>query len=294
MWVLLLIRPCFAKPGCCLRKWIHFDSHCVLPDSFGFANFWAVSVHKYLRTTHNGEIHKRSSNVPKQFSNNEERLFCLEESLEETLMKLSVDMFEKYHELFFITLKQNGLLFRCKIVSHFKALYYYRKSEYIELLNTCNSIISHEIFTPEDCEDRKHPKFLPDYHIQDMFCVSVLFAFQTFFKKDVICLIGLIDLILSMLDEETVIRTSNLHGQTLFRDPKFRGLQMRLFVTRVSCLFLVYFLRFQSLHRLHYQKSNILSALKDLKHANTGLVFEDILLMFVGIKLKRLQHWIIY
>ena len=232
---------------------------------------WAVSIHKYRRTTHTarGEIRNRSSNIPKQFCNNEERPFCLEESLEETLMKISVDMFEKYNELRFITLKQNGLLFRCRIVSHFQALYYFRKGEYMKLLNTSDKIISHEIFTHED---RNNLKFLPDYRVQEqsLFCVSVLFAFQTFLKNDITCLTGIFELNRSVLPKKHVVE--------------------QYMSARVSCLFLVYFLRFQSLHQLHYPKSDILSVLDDLKHARVGLVFEDILLLFVGMTLKRLQR----
>ena len=124
---------------------------------------WAGSVHKYRQTTQsaNREILKWSPKIPNNLSSdNGDIQFCLEDSLEETLVKISVKMLTKYHEMQFTTLTQIGFPYRCKIVSHYKALYYYRTGEYVKLLNTCDSIISKEIFFffPED---RKHPKFLP-------------------------------------------------------------------------------------------------------------------------------------
>jgi len=125
--------------------------------------------------------------------NKEGMLFCQENSLEETLVKISVEMFTKYYEMKFTTMTQMGFPYRCRIVSHFKALYYYRTGDYVKLLNTCDSIISNEIFVffPED---RKHPKFLPGCRVQNELCVSIRLAFQTLFRNDVICLTGLIEL----------------------------------------------------------------------------------------------------
>ena len=111
---------------------------------------WTVSVHKYRQTTQsaNHETHKRSSKIPiNNLSSDEGDIqFCLENSLEKTLVKISVEMFTKYHEMTFTTMTQIGIPYRCKIVSHYKALYHYRTGEYVELLNTCDSIISKEIF----------------------------------------------------------------------------------------------------------------------------------------------------
>ena len=241
----------------------------------------AISVHKYRRITQTDntcEIHECSSNISINLSNNEEEIhFCLEESLEEILMKISVEMFTKYYELQFKTLTQIELPYRCEIVSHFKALYYYRRGEYLKLLNTCDSIISKEISTSEE---RKHPKFL---------CVPVGFVYQTLLKNDVICLTGLIELTRSVFGKENVDSPLRPHYQKSVQG-KVRGDEPQIFETKVSYLFLVYFLRFQSFLKLHSPKCDILSALDDLIHARTGLEFEDILLMFVGMTLKRLRH----
>ena len=221
---------------------------------------WAVSVHKYSRMIHGGyrKIPRWSSNIPEQLSNNGEGMrFFLEESLEETLVKISVDMFKKYYDLHFITLKQNGKLFRCEIVSHFKALNFYRKGEYMKLLNTCNSIISQgTFFSPEK---RKHLKFLLD---QDVPRVSVPHAFQTLFGNDGTCLTGLI-----LLINPSCFKINNFIHQDLliadikcprnsFTQTKFIQGYFPIFsVARVSCLFLVYYLRLQSLIHLHFPKS---------------------------------------
>ena len=252
------------------------------PTSLFDICLWTISVHKHRRTkpTANREIHKWPSNIPNNSSTNEELLhqFCQQESLEDTLMKISVKMFTNHHELQLITMTNIGISYRCGIVSHYKALYYYRQGEYMKLLNTCDAIISREIFT---LTGRRHPKF-SNHRAQDVFHVPVLFDFQTLFKNNVTCLTGLMELSFSVLGKDTVVCTVCLQCS-----------QRRLVeVARVSCLFLVYFLRFQSLHKLHFPKRDILSALDDLKHASAGLVFEDILLLFVVKTLVRLQRWI--
>ena len=211
---------------------------------------WAVSVHKYRRTTHTTdlEIQKWSLNISNKLLSNtwEEMQFCLEDSLEETLVKISVEMFTIYYEMQFITRTH-----RCKIVSHYKALYYYRTGEYVKLLNTCDSIISKEIFLSFP-EDRKHPKFLPGYRVQhEQLCVSVMSVFQTLFGNDVICLTVLIEFTRSVLGEETV-ESITLRDEKQFQG-KVKGCQPQYLVTRISCLFLVYFLRFQSLVQLHFR-----------------------------------------
>ena len=250
---------------------------------------WAVSVHEYRRTTQtaNREIHKRSSKITNNLSSDEGDIqFCLEDLLEETLVKISVDMFTKYYDMQFTTMPHIGIQYRCRIVSHYKALYYYRTGEYVKLLNTCDSIIYKEIFLSY-LEDRKHPKFLPGCRVQDVFSVPVLFAYQTLFGNDVICLTGLIELTRSVLDEESVDESKAFYDEREYQG-KVKGCQPQYLVTRISCLFLVYFLRFQSLVQLHFQKRDILSALDDLKHASAGFVFEDILMLFVVKTLKRL------
>ena len=171
---------------------------------------WTVSVHKYRQTAQsaNCEIHKWSPKIPNNNSSSDEGdiQFCLGDSLEETLVKISVEMFTKYYEMQFTTMTQIGFRYRCRIVSHFKALYYYRTGEYVRLLNICDSIISKEIFLSFQ-DDRKHPKFLPGIRVPYVFGVSAfcrMFAFQTLFGNDVICLTGLIELTRSVLGEETV------------------------------------------------------------------------------------------
>ena len=139
-------------------------------------------------------------------------------------------------------------------------------------------------------DDRKHPKFLTGYRVQDVFHVSVTFAFQILFRNDVTYLTGIIELTRSVLDEETV---DEYEYEDLLLDEKqfqgkVKGCQPQFLVTRISYLFLVYFLRFQSLVQLHFSKRDILSALDDLKHASAGFVFEYILMLFVVKTLKRL------
>ena len=257
---------------------------------------WTVSNHKYRRCTHtvNREIHEWSPNIHNNSSRYEDEIqFCLEESLEETLMKISVDLLTKYYELQCITLTQSGYLIRYKIISHSKALYYYRKCEYMKLLNTCDSIISQEMSISDES---KHPMFLPDY--QDMFSVSVMFASQTFFKKDVTCLTGLITLVdpswfnsnKTSLEE---LKNSTWSMKQKYSQGKLGGNRRIYFLTRVRCIFLVHYLRFQSLIQLHFPKSDILSAMSDLKQSSSGLIFEDILLLFIGRTLKRPQRWIV-
>ena len=261
---------------------------------------WAVSVHKYRRSTHNGDrnFHKWPLNIPNISSNNEEEMqFCLEESLEETLMKISIGMFEKYLDLQCITLTQIGFPYGYKIVSHFKALYYYRKGEYTKLLNTCVSIISQE--TVLFSEERNHPMCCFDQCHQDVHCVSVLFAFQTLFRNDVTCLTGLIALIDprcfgAIRDEDFIEKVRNYHFNSLtemkYAQGKLKGFHMIFYMSRISRLFLVYYLRLQSLIQLHFPKRDLLPALNDLKHANVGLLFEDVLLLFVVKTLERMKR----
>ena len=251
---------------------------------------WAVSVHKYRRTAQsaNHQIQKRSSKITNNSSSDESDIqFCLEDSLEETLVKISVEMFTKYYEMQFTTMTHIRFPYRCRIVTHFKALYNYRTGEYVKLLNTCDSIISKEIFLSFP-EDRKHPKFLPGCDVENTFCVPVRLAFQTLFGNDVTCLTGLIELTRPVLGEKNVDESEDLLLCEKEFQGKVKGCQPQFRVTRISCLFLVYFLRFQSLHQLHFPKRDILSALDDLKHASAGFVFEDILMLFVVKTLKRL------
>ena len=167
----------------------------------------AVSVQKYRQTAQsaNRETQKWSPKISNNnlLSDEGDIQFGLEDSLEETLVKISVEMFTKYYEMQFITKAQIGFPYGLSIVSHFKALYYYRAGEYVNLLNTCDSIISKEIFLSFP-KDRNHPKFLPGCRVRDLFCVSALFACQTLFGNDVICLTGLIELTCSVLGEEPV------------------------------------------------------------------------------------------
>ena len=195
---------------------------------------WAVSVHTYRQTAQsaNCEIHNRSSKIPNNNLSSDEGdiQFCLEDSLEETLVKISVEMFTKNYEMQLTTMPQIGFLYRCRIVSHFKALYHYRTGEYVKLLNKCDSIISKEIFLSFP-EDRKHPKFLPGRHVQHRFYVSVRFAFQTLFGNDVTCLTGLIEFTRSVLGEETVDESIALLSEKQFQG-KVKGCQPQFRVTK--------------------------------------------------------------
>ena len=73
----------------------------------------AVSVHKYRQTAQsaNREIHKSSPNIQNNnlLSDEGDIQFCLEDSLEETLVKISVEMFTKYREMQFTTMPQIGV-----------------------------------------------------------------------------------------------------------------------------------------------------------------------------------------
>ena len=264
---------------------------------------WAVSVNKYRRKTEtrNPKLYKRSSTIPSGLANGEERiLVLLDDSLEETLIKTSVEMFTKYHELEFNTVVTTGFPYRCKVVSHFQALYHYRKGEYDKLLNTCNSIISREIFSSSTGE-KNCPKLLPAYRYgMYLPCVSVMFAFQALFRHDVICLTGLIALIDRRLlrigvSDKLLDIPEQVEDRLLFyskiNQGKLRECQLMPYWAKVSCLFLVYFLRFQSLYKLNYSKTDILSALDDLKHASAGFVFEDILMLFVKMTVKHLRAY---
>ena len=245
---------------------------------------WTVSVHKYRRTTHSAD-REWSSNIPNKSSNTEEEMhFCLAESLEETLMKISVELFTKYYEMQFITMTVIGFPYRCKIVSHFKALYHYRRCEYVELLKMCDLIISQEKYFIT--EKVKSHEFLADFRDMDMFCVSEIVNFQTLFKNDITCAVGLINLTLSVLDTEPVVGSSIPHNQKYSKDES-RGVQP---IRSVNNLFLTLFMRFQSLHQLHFPIRDLLSALNDLKHVSTGFAIEAILIVCAVKTLKRLQH----
>ena len=266
----------------------------------------AVSAHEY-RQTKNQISGRCLPSTPKHFGNNGEIILTvtLGDPLEETLMKISVEMLTKYYESPCITMTQAGFPHGCKLVSHFKALYYYRTGEYTKLLDTCNVIISREIFLFA-AEERKHPPFLSGHDVRDVLCISVVFTFQMFFRNDVICLNGLIALtdrslfsekhryeadgnfieILRILENSSY---SSCEYLVKFFQGKLRGFQTLSNWPKISHLFLVYYLRIQSLIQLNYPKSDILSALNDLKHASAGYVFEDILLLFVGLTLKRVH-----
>ena len=254
---------------------------------------WTVSAFKYRRKneTENPKLYKCSSSIRSSLANDGDKiLVILEDSLEEILIKTSVEMFTKYYELKISTVVTMGFPCQCKIVSHFQALYYYRKGEYDKLLNTCNSIISREIFR-FSTRERNHSKFLLGYPYQVWYlhCVSVMFAFQALFRHDVICLTGLIALIDRRLlrvgghSNKLLDILKHDEDRSLFylkmNQGKLKECQMISTWAKVSCRFLVYYLRCQSLYKLNYPKSDILSALDDLKHASSGFVFEDILVI---------------
>ena len=170
---------------------------------------WAISFHKFRRSiqTKYRKISKGFKSVSGKLANTRETIqVALEDSLEETLLKISVVMFTIYYELYFIKINRDFLPFHSRIFSHFRALFYYRKGEYGKLLNACNSIISDEVFNKFIPETRTHTRFLERH--QDWHCVSVLFAFQTLFRNDVTCLTGLIALIdpsLFSFDRHTLV-----------------------------------------------------------------------------------------
>ena len=241
---------------------------------------WAVTAYKYRRTneTEICETSECPSSISNSSANDGEDLqVSIEDSLEETLMKISVEMFTKYNELSCTKLTRFGLPYDCKIVSHFKALYYYRTGEYMKLLNTCNSIISREILL-FSAKERKPPKFLTGAPERDLFFVSILFSFQLFFRNDVSFLTGLITLIY----REEISRLTSISGS-------LGGSEMPINWEKVSRLFLIHYLRFQSLIQLKYPKFDIISAISDLKHASSAyFVFEEILILFVGMNMKRM------
>ena len=262
----------------------------------------AISTHEYRRKrqTENRKTSKYFSSIPNNLVNNEEEIqVTLSDTLEETLVKICVEMFTKYHEISCIRMTRAGFPYDCQIVSHFEALYYYRTGEYKELLRACNSIISREFFL--FLTNEKNPE-IPS--LWNIFYVPVLFSFQMFFGNDVIFLTGLVALVdrkvfkwkhvhedhesvvMQMRNQENRSSSSSNYYLTFIRG-KLRGYQSLSNWPKVSPLFLVYYLRYQSLIQLNYPKSDILSALNDLKHASRGFVFEDMLLLFVGMILKR-------
>ena len=126
---------------------------------------------------------------------------------------------------------------------------------------------------------------------------SVLFAFQKLFRNDVTYLTGLIALIdpscfsaigdmdFNMRNVDNILsialqKWNYVHG-------KLKGFQTIYFMSRVSRVFLVYYLRLQSLIQLHFPKRDILSALNDLKHANVGLTSLKISCCYL-----LWRHWI--
>ena len=246
----------------------------------------AVSAHENRRTSQTECITLTSSSSS---SNSEGELqVSLIDSLGKALLKISVQMFTKYYELKFLKLTKHGIPYCFRIVSHYKALYYYREGEYGKLLNTCDSIISCSK-TPPGCPH------------QFFHSVSVQFGFELFFGNDVTCLTGIIALIYrNLLDEKhstekrTTFKRTARHERCAFFNENVKELtilisQPTCAIISVSCLFLVYYLRFQSMIRLGHPKSAILSAMNDLKHASIGFAFEDILLLFVGMTWKRLH-----
>ena len=262
---------------------------------------WAISDHKISsnHSNYSWKTYKCSSKISNISANDGEVIqVSLEDSLEKILVKISADLFTQYYMLEYITLAKLKCPFRCGIVSHFEALYYYREGEYVKLLKTCDSIISNEIFRFAS-EERKRPKFLlnRNYHKYRLLSVPVQYALQILFKGDVTCLTGLINLLGQKWSENSIrnrlMVEISMNSEFVGRDVlnffqgKIGGCQYPSLSSKVSPLFLVYFLRFQSLYQLNYPKSSILSAMNDLKHANVGFLFEDILLMFVGMTLKR-------
>ena len=136
----------------------------------------AVSALEYCRTsqTENRKTYKYFSSIPKKLVNNGEEIqVTLSDTLEETLVKICVEMFTKYHEISCIRMTRAEFPYNCQIVSHFKALYYYRTGEYKELLKACNSIISREFFLFAATNEKFHSP-------RDKFYVPVLFSFQMF------------------------------------------------------------------------------------------------------------------
>ena len=108
-----------------------------------------------------------------------------------------------------------------------------------------------------------------------------------FFRNDVIFLTGLVALVdrevfnwqrVNEAHESIVMQMRNQENRSTasfnyyltFLQGKLRGYQTLSNWPKVSPLFLVYYLRYQSLIQLHYPKSDILSALNDLKHASRG------------------------
>ena len=244
---------------------------------------------------------------------NPESIRCSsKDTLLEILVKLSVTNFIKFHELE-CTVKPTFRESCCPGVSaQFRALYHYRRKEYAKVLTICNSIISQEDIARILADRRTYPfacdpvKFLGQY----FYHVPVTFAFQVFFGDDVVFLTGLLPLINRDLTEK--LHEMNFH----FRPPpigyvaelrlkqqepphtsssrkieRFRKRTlMEVFLRRhiwaqLSFWFSIFYLRFQSLVELG-QKSDILSALRDLKCSSSELIFERILIFF----LTRLLH----
>ena len=209
---------------------------------------FAVSIHEHRRTL--STEYWKTLPCSSSGSNSEEEIqVSFSDSLEEALVKLSVEQFTKYYELKFKTVEKHGIPYCVEIVSHFKALYYYRAGEYLKLLNACDSILS--------C--LKYPPGCPHQFIQ---CVSVCSVFQLLFGNDVTCLTGIIALIgwnLLDVNSDYFLRVTEISKTlrvcTFFNDSRFNNKESlgykRVFLrTNVSCLFLVYYLRFQSLVRL--------------------------------------------
>ena len=152
---------------------------------------WAVSIHEHRRTL--SPEYWKTLPCSSSSSNSEEEIqVSLSDSLEEALVKLSVEQFTKYYELKFKTVEKHGISYCVKIVSHFEALYYYRAGEYVKQLNTCDSILSC-LKSPPGCQH------------QFIQCVSVCSAFQLLFGNDVTCLTGILALIdRNLLDRELI------------------------------------------------------------------------------------------
>ena len=248
-------------------------------------------------------------------SYNEDRLsLSPDDTLENWLLKSSVNMFTKYYKLRCNAMRLVEPKCGCEIVSHFEALYHYRNHEYTQVLKTCDRIISQESCmrgTPDGTQSH----LIQSYNGIQFPNIPVVFTLQVFFGNDVTCLNGLIALIdrkLMSLDDgcknsvtfgikmsEALNKTKDSQKGTAVDDHivneylvkyelgRLAGYQPIFNWAKVSSVFLVFYLRLESMKQLSHRKSDILSALNVMKQVKTGFLFEDVLMLFMARKLER-------
>ena len=257
----------------------------------------AVCQHNYDNRRYMMDLSKcpdRDSNIPKSLG-----------TYVDLLVDLSIDMFKKVHLSEYNSIQNILKWYHPAMFSVYDALSQYRKHNYKSVIDICTYIILMQAtYEPPVTMEKS---FIAK-SILGMYRISVLFAFQTLFGSEILVLtelIGFIDPGYFDLKQGQDIAKEKINESSQYT-PDFSSSSIQSFCTEkspwqiektdkrkwpsvwasLSLIFAVFYLRCECLSKGKFSKADVVQALRLLKNARTGLLFEDILFMFMVRKLK--------